>query len=182
MVSRTSIGLSLGFVLFSCGHSGTEKAVSVPSAPPTVTSSVASPAPSAAAAVSAPPAAKQTDVGKSPSPAVSTAPVTSDVEEKLPSGVAFRQAAVGGPAPGPELPQGTTVLHIGDSFAGALGIELNKVLDALEGPAAYGLVGDGLFCRSPHKGRTWAHRRERIQQCFSGGDAGGNGCFGGGLA
>jgi hypothetical protein len=129
MLSRTSIGLTLGVVLVSCGHSGTEKAVSVPSAPPTVTSSVAEPAPTAAAAVSAPPAAKQTEVATSLSPGVSTAPVSSEVEEKLPSGVAFRLAAVGGPAPGPGLPEGTTVLHIGDSFAAALGIELNKVLE-----------------------------------------------------
>jgi hypothetical protein len=51
------------------------------------------------------------------------------VEEKFASGLVVDQTGVGGPAPGPELPKGTTVLHIGDSFAGALGIELNKVLD-----------------------------------------------------
>jgi lysophospholipase L1-like esterase len=32
------------------------------------------------------------------------------------------------PAAPPPLPEGTTVLHIGDSFAGALGIDLNKEL------------------------------------------------------
>lgn len=32
--------------------------------------------------------------------------------------------------PALEVPAGTTVLHVGDSFAGALGIELNKVLKA----------------------------------------------------
>ncbi len=57
------------------------------------------------------------------------APRASKIEERLPSGVLVDQTGVGGPAPGPELPKGTTVLHIGDSFAGALGIELNKVLE-----------------------------------------------------
>lgn len=33
------------------------------------------------------------------------------------------------PEPPPELPKGTTILHIGDSFAGALGIDLNRELD-----------------------------------------------------
>jgi lysophospholipase L1-like esterase len=61
-------------------------------------------------------------------PAAAT-PATTPVEEKFASGLVINQAIVGGPAPGPELPKGTTVLHIGDSFAGALGIELNKVLD-----------------------------------------------------
>ncbi len=39
-----------------------------------------------------------------------------------------RTALVGGPGPGPEFPKGSTVLHIGDSFAGALGLELDKEL------------------------------------------------------
>jgi lysophospholipase L1-like esterase len=67
-----------------------------------------------------------------PNPASSAATATAPkgpVEEKFSSGVAIDQSGVGGPAPGPELPKGSTVLHIGDSFAGALGIELNKVLD-----------------------------------------------------
>ena len=69
-----------------------------------------------------------------PSPATPNSPATlpaasPPVEERFPSGLVVDQTGVGGPAPGPELPQGTTVLHIGDSFAGALGIELNKVLE-----------------------------------------------------
>ena len=41
------------------------------------------------------------------------------------------EAAPATPAPPlPELPRGTTVLHIGDSFAGALGIDLNVELKA----------------------------------------------------
>jgi lysophospholipase L1-like esterase len=36
--------------------------------------------------------------------------------------------APGGASEPPPLPQGTTLLHIGDSFAGALGIELNTLL------------------------------------------------------
>lgn len=38
--------------------------------------------------------------------------------------------ALDAPIPAPELPRGTTVLHIGDSFAGALGIDLNVELKA----------------------------------------------------
>src|SRR5262245_1136798 len=38
------------------------------------------------------------------------------------------ESAVSPPEPVTELPAGTTVLHIGDSFAGALGIDLNREL------------------------------------------------------
>ncbi len=59
----------------------------------------------------------------------STPAAVATLEERLPSGLVIDQAGVGGPAPGPDLPKGTTVLHIGDSFAGALGIELSRVLE-----------------------------------------------------
>jgi hypothetical protein len=52
----------------------------------------------------------------------------SSIDETFPSGLVVDQRELGGPAPGPELPKGSRVLHIGDSFGGALGIELNKVL------------------------------------------------------
>jgi len=132
MLRRTSIGFVLGLLLFSCGHSGTEKPVSeahsAPPAAPPESANAASGAPSPAA--HAPGSAATTPPGNLSAPSTAAAPkAAADLEEKLPSGVAFRQALVGGPAPGPELPKGTTILHIGDSFAGALGIELNKVLE-----------------------------------------------------
>jgi len=113
-------------LLAGCGHSGTPTAVAgnAPAAPP------------AAAAGSSIPATPVSDAGPksaaisgSSAPSVDGSTNASKIEERLASGLIVDQIGVGGPAPGPELPKGTTVLHIGDSFAGALGIELNKVLE-----------------------------------------------------
>jgi hypothetical protein len=71
-------------------------------------------------------------------------------KETFPSGLVIDAQLVGGPAPGPELPKGTRVLHVGDSFAGALGIELNKVLNAA------GLESRLEFEKSTYI-PTWAH-------------------------
>lgn len=60
---------------------------------------------------------------------------------------------LGGPAPGPELPKGTKILHVGDSFAGALGLELNKALNAA------GLKSRLEFETSTYI-PTWAHSRK----------------------
>jgi lysophospholipase L1-like esterase len=120
-------GLHTLLLLVGCGHSGTQSASAsnppVAAAPTLVPSAVNS-------------AISPTDAGQDirPNPnqnsAVDANPTnTSRVEERLPSGVLVDQSGVGGPAPGPDLPKATTVLHIGDSFAGALGIELNKVLE-----------------------------------------------------
>src|SRR5512133_61594 len=75
---------------------------------------------------------------------------TSAQQETFPSGLIVDLKLVGGPAPGPELPKGTRVLHVGDSFAGALGIELNKVLRAA------GLNAKLEFEQSTYI-PTWAH-------------------------
>ena len=116
--------LFLAVVLNACGHSGTQPAVADSRAAPAVTTNSA-PTPMASASVGDSPAAPS-----APAAAPSASPPADGVaEEKLPSGLVIKQAVVGGPAPGPELPKATTVLHIGDSFAGALGIELNHVLE-----------------------------------------------------
>jgi hypothetical protein len=73
-----------------------------------------------------------------------------DGPEKFPSGLVVDPRQIGGRGPGPELPKGTRVLHVGDSFAGALGIELNKVF------AAAGVVGRLEFEKSTYI-PTWAH-------------------------
>lgn len=70
--------------------------------------------------------------------------------ETLPSGLIAATRLIGGPAPGPDLPKGTRVLHVGDSFAGALGIELNRVF------AAAGVKGRLEFEQSTYI-PTWAH-------------------------
>lgn len=49
-------------------------------------------------------------------------------EETFPSGLVVDLKELGGSGPLPELPKDSRILHIGDSFAGALGVELNKVL------------------------------------------------------
>ena len=119
--------LVLVLVLSGCGHSGTRATVADSRTSPTATSnnlenSTPASTSSGSAATSAP-------VGSATSsPSTSQKPESTE-EEKLPSGLVIRQSRVGGPAPGPELPKGTTVLHIGDSFAGALGIELNRTLE-----------------------------------------------------
>jgi lysophospholipase L1-like esterase len=129
MILRTSTAVLVGSIFLSCGHSGTQTAVSDPHAALTAASSSSTPAATTAAAASPAPANPAAATSAEPTAAANDVKPAADFEEKLPSGVTFRQAAVGGPAPGPEMPKGTTVLHIGDSFAGALGIELNKVLE-----------------------------------------------------
>jgi hypothetical protein len=49
-------------------------------------------------------------------------------DERFPSGLVVDVKELGGSGALPELPKDSRILHIGDSFAGALGIELNKVL------------------------------------------------------
>lgn len=85
------------------------------------------------------------------SAASAVSPSRMDVaEETFPSGLVVDARLIGGPAPGPELPKDTRVLHVGDSFAGALGIELNKVLRAA------GLKAKLEFEQSTYI-PTWAH-------------------------
>lgn len=84
---------------------------------------------------------------------VSASPQTKNAPEgteTLPSGLIAATDLIGGPAPGPDLPKGTRVLHVGDSFAGALGIELNRVF------AAAGVKGRLDFEQSTYI-PTWAH-------------------------
>jgi len=116
---------ALSHLLFGCGPVASTAAASIepkvaPQAPTTTASNVAAPVTSAGNTGEKAPVA-----GSSAAVAAPAGPV----EEKFASGLVVDQTGVGGPAPGPELPKGSTVLHIGDSFAGALGIELNKVLD-----------------------------------------------------
>jgi lysophospholipase L1-like esterase len=68
--------------------------------------------------------------------AASVAPAAGigDAAKPSPETVASAPAPAAAPVPDtpatPELPRGTTVLHIGDSFAGALGIDLNVLFKA----------------------------------------------------
>ncbi len=127
MIHRHPVRALPAILFFAgCGHSGTPTAVA--GNEPTTRR--------AAAAESSIPATPASDAGqeKAANSGVNAPPSAnpanpSKTEERLPSGLIVDQNGIGGPAPGPELPKGTTVLHIGDSFAGALGIELNKVLE-----------------------------------------------------
>jgi lysophospholipase L1-like esterase len=76
-----------------------------------------------------------------PAPPVSSIPTTA---------VAPIEASSG---PQTELPRGTTVLHIGDSFAGALGLELNR---ELQERGVRGVLKQQTATYIP----TWAGRRE----------------------
>lgn len=117
--------------------------------------------PAAVAPVSAPDANAQpsatTDKPKEAARASTTsvsdaksAPNAGDDQETFPSGLVVDLKKLGGPAPGPELPKGTRILHVGDSFAGALGLELNKALTAA------GLKSRLQFETSTYI-PTWAH-------------------------
>jgi lysophospholipase L1-like esterase len=77
---------------------------------------------------SPPPSTEPTPEASTPVPAAVTssdAPTPPTRKEEAPSA-----AAVPAAASVPELPKGTLVLHIGDSFAGALGVPLGKKLKA----------------------------------------------------
>ena len=117
--------VALTHLLFGCGSaSGAGNAAQQPKPAPAIAQApVASSSPQPSAIP------ESANTAAKPAPAASATPAPTPVEEKFASGLVIDQGGVGGPAPGPELPKGTTVLHIGDSFAGALGIELNKVLE-----------------------------------------------------
>jgi len=151
VASITAIG---GF--FACG--GTT------ATPPSNSSSAANPVATAARASAATPETKSSaekpvaDLGGSKAPSgLDPAKLHGTVEnaaagekETFPSGLVIDVKVVGGPAPGPELPKGTRVLHVGDSFAGALGVELNKVFNDA------GLKGRLEYETSTYI-PTWAH-------------------------
>lgn len=127
----SALEIFLGLTLLGCGHSGTLAA----SAGNQAAAPLASDSPSA---IAPSPVAKEGPSNPDPAASASTrasaaanslALAPASTEERFASGLIVNQAGVGGPGPGPELPKGTTILHVGDSFAGALGIELNKVLD-----------------------------------------------------
>lgn len=103
-----------------CGASATAPAAraSAPTAEPP-------PAAVAAAEPSTPAAkpAKSQDLLPAPEPAPPEAPPAEPL--KLPSGLVASAALSAEPQ---NLPEGTTILHIGDSFAGALGLDLEKAL------------------------------------------------------
>jgi lysophospholipase L1-like esterase len=82
-------------------------------------------APSAAAPDAAPPPSGGTRAAAHAGTRPPPSPQAAAPED--PSHAPGVEASPGAPAPGP-LPRGTTVLHIGDSMAGALGIELNAQL------------------------------------------------------
>jgi len=120
----------LSHLLPSCGPSAAPAAAPAPANAPTATSLRAgTPSQSEPTTREAPAAAGHAAQATGSEPTAKGVASAAPVEEKFASGLIIDQRAVGGPAPGPELPKGTTVLHVGDSFAGALGIELNKVLD-----------------------------------------------------
>lgn len=86
------------------------------------------PEPAATSTPSAPtPAAAEAKAAAPPNPSTPTEEPTPTVEP-ADAGVPVAEAAQpAAPEPVP-LPKGTTVLHVGDSFAAALGISLNKLL------------------------------------------------------
>ncbi len=134
-----ALGLTVSW--FGCGAGGTAQPASV--APST-------PAASAAPAPPASTAARQEAPQPQALPPASAAP---NQPETFPSGMIASTEFAGGPAPGPVLPEGSKILHIGDSFAGALGIELNRVLKSR------GVVGRLSFEQSTYI-PTWAHSKK----------------------
>jgi hypothetical protein len=99
------LSVTLGSVLVACaangGHGGAEAAPAVSGAP-------------AAGSSNSVPAAVTPDGALTPQ------------KTEAPSSASVVPTA----APTPELPKGTLVLHVGDSFAGALGVPLGKKLKA----------------------------------------------------
>ena len=82
-----------------------------------------------APAASASPAAATTPASSGAEPPVAAAPAAHPKETSPPSRLpADSPAGAAAKAPPPDLPAGTRVLQIGDSFADALGIELGKLL------------------------------------------------------
>ena len=94
------LGFVLATLMVACGGSGAAPSKSTESVPIACASSRAPGVASAAAPPAEAPKAAPESPEASPAPAI------------------------------PEVPRGTTVLHIGDSFAGALGIDLNVELKA----------------------------------------------------
>jgi len=141
--------LALTAGLYSCSRP-VRPAASTQAAPPPA--SRAAPAPAAEPTGPIPGVAPSVQ-SSAPEPAAAPA---KDVEETLPSGLIIAQKQVGGPPPGPELPKGTRILHIGDSFAGALGIELGRLLKSR------GLESRLSFKQSTYI-PTWAYSQELPQ-------------------
>jgi len=136
MTSRlVTLGVGIGFALLASCGGGTKQPASLAdrsgSSGDDAAPVAAASAQSAPNGEAAPPKVFQSASSATPDqpkPALALMVPLSSVEETFPSGLVVDQRELGGPAPGPELPKGTKVLHIGDSFGGALGIELNKVL------------------------------------------------------
>jgi hypothetical protein len=72
-----------------------------------------------------PPAASSTSGPPAPSGSPSATPAA-----EAPEGADSASTPNPNPTTPPPLPKGTTILHIGDSFAGALGLDLNRQLKA----------------------------------------------------
>jgi lysophospholipase L1-like esterase len=100
---------ALCFVLFACG--GAPPTVSIPAPPEPATTSGGSPSRYARS--------------DEPQPAASA---TASSAEGAPQEAAPSSEEPSANGPVVELPTGTTILQIGDSFAGALGIDLNREL------------------------------------------------------
>lgn len=87
------------------------------------------------------------------SPGIAENVVELSGEETFPSGLTVDVKELGGKGALPELPKDSRILHIGDSFAGALGVELNKVLK-----------GAGVKSRLEFETSTyiptWAHQKK----------------------
>jgi lysophospholipase L1-like esterase len=90
-------------------------------------------APPAAPRAQARPEASEAEPGPEPAAtraATSSAQIPAPTKQVRPESEAEAAAAPPAPLPKATVPEGTTVLHIGDSMAGALGIELGKALRA----------------------------------------------------
>jgi hypothetical protein len=126
LASATAASISCG-----CGGPKAEASSSQPTVPATsalVPAIASTPLAGQASALPSPGASEEGNPESGPASQAASAP--SSDQEQFPSGLVVSQRFLGGGDPGPDLPLGTRVLHIGDSFGGALGIELGKLLTA----------------------------------------------------
>lgn len=128
---RRGVPLALGATLVACGG-----AQPPPAAPPAASASQPVEHQSAESAAAAGHSAAPAPSGSTTAPpakaakAAKAGPGKSDPAVPAPAPEKGGDAQAKADKPLPPLPKGTTVLHIGDSFAGALGIELDKQLKA----------------------------------------------------
>jgi hypothetical protein len=120
-------GATLALVLTACG--GAAPAPTRPAASTTATDGNATPAPPSSASAAREPNDPPPYAPSSAEPKQAKASTPENEAAHHAERVAEASVETKGPSALP-LPSGTTVLHVGDSFAGALGLPLNKRLKA----------------------------------------------------